>query len=237
MAVSDGITKQCSKCKSVQPVANFGNQKARKDGLNPWCRSCKRIASKAHVPKDIERHKAIKKAYKEANKERMKPYYAAYYQANKEMYNAASAEWAKRHPEKRLEWAMADYYRNRDKRLAKNKEWRKKNKSGQQEYRSLYRQKKPELLAALSRNYKARKRNASGTHNGNDIKKLLIAQRHLCVYCKKKVMVDYHVDHVVALSKGGSNSVENLQILCPTCNIKKGNKDPAEFAKQFGMLF
>lgn len=32
------------------------------------------------------------------------------------------------------------------------------------------------------------------------------------------------IDHVVALSKGGKNNKENLQVLCELCNIKKSNK-------------
>ena len=32
----------------------------------------------------------------------------------------------------------------------------------------------------------------------------------------------YHVDHIRALADGGANDRTNLQLLCPTCNIKKG---------------
>lgn len=40
----------------------------------------------------------------------------------------------------------------------------------------------------------------------------------------RKYFSEFHVDHIVALSHGGRNHIDNYQLLCATCNLKKSNK-------------
>ncbi|MFQ5663453.1 MAG: HNH endonuclease [Terriglobia bacterium] len=43
----------------------------------------------------------------------------------------------------------------------------------------------------------------------------------VCPKCDRRTH-DLQVDHIVAIAASGRNSRENLQILCGTCNLKKG---------------
>lgn len=45
--------------------------------------------------------------------------------------------------------------------------------------------------------------------------------RWLCRYCGTG-LGPFHVDHVVPISQGGSNSARNLVLACDTCNTRKG---------------
>lgn len=48
----------------------------------------------------------------------------------------------------------------------------------------------------------------------------------ICMKCGKRVKYDnFHVDHIHPISKGGAEwDLDNLELSCPTCNLKKGSK-------------
>ncbi|MTW38268.1 HNH endonuclease, partial [Streptococcus pneumoniae] len=75
-----------------------------------------------------------------------------------------------------------------------------------------------------------------GTHSGADIKALAAYQKYKCPVCMVSIKNSYHIDHIVPLSSGGSNGKENLQLLCPPCNLSKSTKHSIEFMQSRGFL-
>ena len=74
-------------------------------------------------------------------------------------------------------------------------------------------------------NKRARRRGAVGRFVHEDIHRLFTSQNGICACgCGKPLWSGYHIDHRVPLSKGGTNWPENLQLLTPSCNLKKGAK-------------
>ena len=55
--------------------------------------------------------------------------------------------------------------------------------------------------------------------------KVLKRDRFTCTYCGiTGADAELHVDHVIPLSKGGSNNIYNLTTACSSCNLRKSNK-------------
>lgn len=75
-----------------------------------------------------------------------------------------------------------------------------------------------------------------GSHSAEDIKRIFKLQKGKCAYCRQKAGLDYHVDHIVPLAKGGSNYAKNLQITCAKCNMAKHARDPISHARMIGLL-
>ena len=65
-------------------------------------------------------------------------------------------------------------------------------------------------------------------------KYVLQRDNYQCQSCgKKNTETKLNIDHIIALAKGGSNDISNLQVLCSRCNqIKKANFD-ARFQRYY----
>lgn len=80
------------------------------------------------------------------------------------------------------------------------------------------------------------KRNAGGSYSKEQLSELLIKQKFRCANCGVNIKSSYHADHIYPLSRGGSNDIMNIQVLCPSCNARKQAIDPIVFAQKEGRL-
>lgn len=57
-----------------------------------------------------------------------------------------------------------------------------------------------------------------------------------CNGCQKHFeIVNFHVDHIIAQSQGGTDHIENLQLLCGYCNSVKGNRGMEYLKAKLGL--
>lgn len=197
--------KACSTCKVVKPFSEFYVDRVHSTGFSCNCKECARKVCKTWRQNNSKRFKELNKEWREANRE-----------YNKERLKA----WNRAHPWKTSEYQATKYAKDKNKVLERNKRWRENNQEKVRPSKSLY---------------AARKRNASGSYQPEDIKALFVSQNSKCVFCKTELKNGYHVDHIQPLSKGGSNYKENIQLLCKTCNLSKRNKTQEQFAKYKGI--
>jgi 5-methylcytosine-specific restriction endonuclease McrA len=66
--------------------------------------------------------------------------------------------------------------------------------------------------------------------------KLFKLQKGRCACCRELLGLDYHLDHKMPLALDGKNIDDNIQLLCPFCNLSKGSKHPIDFMQSKGFL-
>lgn len=80
----------------------------------------------------------------------------------------------------------------------------------------------PEITIASNANHRAKIHNAPGRLTKEDIIDIRDRYGWRCANCGSYDNVEF--DHVKPLSEGGANTVDNLQLLCKSCNIRKGTR-------------
>lgn len=125
-------------------------------------------------------------------------------------------EYAKRTYPRQLARLRADYAKN------------------PQKYRSrlaAYRARNPEKVREWSHARRRIERLPRGT-----VIALRALQRDQCVICRCSLVNGFHLDHIYPLAMGGKHERRNLQLLCPTCNVRKSAKHPIDYMQSRGFL-
>ena len=217
--------KTCTKCKIEKPKSDFHKNSQSKSGIRPNCKACEIERKAKYRSNNIDSVNARCAVYRNANREKVRASNAAYKASNPEKINAIRVAWVSTNSVK-VKAGLA--------------KWKEANRDRVRELNAAWNASHPEVMAAISRNRRARDRNADGSHTNADVKLILLSQNNQCANCKATLILSgkkkYHVDHVMPLALGGSNWPSNLQCLCQTCNLRKSSKHPDDWANENGRL-
>lgn len=76
------------------------------------------------------------------------------------------------------------------------------------------------------------KRRCSGEIKTSDLKSILLRQNNKCDYCGVELNEEnMQLDHIIPVSKGGDNSLDNIHFVCKNCNLRKFTREEKEFKK------
>lgn len=109
---------------------------------------------------------------------------------------------------------------NRDKRNKLRREYRLANTQISRMCSSLYQKANPEKRKKYNKIRQTRLK--TGTLSKDLVEKLYELQKGVCACCNKPLKDLFEKDHIIPLALGGLNVDENIQLLTPLCNSRKG---------------
>lgn len=133
------------------------------------------------------------------------------------------------HPDKHREWGRINAKRHPENSLKRGRKYETIHRERRrQQERDRYKVNINERrrIAVKSRNRRARHSQADGSYNIEDVQKQFKRQDGLCFWCSIPLFNEYHIDHVIPLSKGGTNWPHNIVVSCVHCNVTKGDRIP-----------
>lgn len=110
------------------------------------------------------------------------------------------------------------------------KRWKEANPERAKEILQDHIDRDPERYRKLGRE-RARKRTAlkPPSWSWQEVAQMYHDQNGVCAYCESPLFTDFHVEHMIPLSRGGANDWTNIAISCPSCNLRKADKTVEEF--------
>jgi 5-methylcytosine-specific restriction endonuclease McrA len=176
-------------------------------------------------------HKDADKRWRDANADKNALRKKLWDVANPDRRRKHGKKWRDANPEK-IRVKNKRYKAENAERLApialeRTRQWEKDNPEKAAENHRVVRRRRRARIAGIE-----------GDHTRSETDALLRAQRFICAEptCGADIHKRRHLDHIHPIARGGSNGIENLQWLCPSCNRRKGARDPAEWAQINGRL-
>jgi 5-methylcytosine-specific restriction endonuclease McrA len=210
--------KLCTKCEQEKCYSAFYHISGK---LRSICQKCSaeqgktyrkahpdyfRVKRREYVARNVDRVKSQKKADYQKRTEQIKQQTRANYQKSAEQHRAQKREYRKAHPELISERSRR-YRESHPERL------------------KVFYATNPGYVTVQSSKRRAYKKQVEGSYKLEEWIELKARYRYMCLCCgRSEPEIKLEADHVIPLSKGGFNNIDNIQPLCRSCNSHKHNK-------------
>jgi 5-methylcytosine-specific restriction endonuclease McrA len=200
-------SKICRGCGAEKDLADFYKNTEIADGHFNKCKFCVRARAQKYRREHLEQYAQYEEA--RANLPHRVEARRKYQEDHKEQISQYKKIWTANNKE-RVDASKRSYYeRERGEVLARSKKWAEDN---------------PEKVRQAKTNNLRKRRAARHASRGNftveEFKDLCESCGNKCLACGDAEAV-LEADHVVPLTKGGSDEISNIQSLCGSCNRKK----------------
>jgi len=229
----DGLQSKCKDCEARYREDN-------REAINEQKRR--------HHHENKERLNEVARQYYQDNREARLEYQARYREENCEALKEYGRRWHEANREAILERKRQYYQDNKEVIDEKNRQWVEDNREAVMEYQRQYREQNreainegirqwgqtPEGMACKrehSRKRRARKAAVNESFSAADERLVFERAGYKCESCgisNEDHLAQFgqrlHLDHILPLSKGHALTPDNCQVLCRSCNSKKGNR-------------
>jgi 5-methylcytosine-specific restriction endonuclease McrA len=248
--------KRCSKCGEMKVLEMFCKNKSLKDGRHSQCKACVKAYAQENAEKLREYHRAYREANaetlreqkreyaqenaerlreyhraREANAEALREYGRAYFAANSEVLLAKQKARYEANKEKILGQQHNYYLANIDIIRKRQRAYYEANADTIRAYNRKFAAEHPELRLVSYHKRRALIKGNGGTYTVAEKRMLYENQRGLCAYCERSEKLT--IDHIIPISKGGSNDISNICLACLRCNLSKREKTPEQWVNRW----
>jgi len=197
-------------------------QRAARERLKAKNPHYSRDATRRMREKDPEAAKAKSKRYYEENQVQIRERVKLRAAANKVKVREQARRSYEKHKLKHLASAKAWQEANPEKVLEAKRKWRRNNAEKQRVATARWAKNHPAEVLVKSGRHRAKKFSAKGRYTIDQLNARILYYGGLCAYCR--VTPCEGIDHVIPLTRGGSNWPANLRPVCAPCNSSKGNR-------------